>query len=223
MKTRRMLVPASLAFALLTCAQPLCSEISLAQTKQTAHQRPEFHWNSHAWQELSANESLRNAKLAEADRKAIVGAIAEELRPGMADLEIESEERLWNVALDTRVKRIDLNGDGVLEVVAQGMVECSPTGNCPFWIFQKAGKAYRVLLEGYGQTFTIQPNRTNGYNDVVVSMHGSATQSGLTDYRYDGTRYMRRGCYNAEWEILEGEHVQELKVPRITSFPCSNF
>ena len=102
----------------------------------------------------------------------------------MADLEIESETALQKAALNTRVKMIDLNGDGVPEVVAQGMVNCSPTGNCPFWVFQKTVRGYKLLVESYGQTFTVQKTSTNGFRDIVVSMHSSAKESGLTNYRY---------------------------------------
>lgn len=182
-----------------------------------------FGWDWRASQELLANASLRTAKIPEIDRRAITIAIEEQLRPETDDLEIKSEKELERAALDTRVKRIDLNSDGVAEIVAQGMVNCGATGNCPFWIFQRAGKGYRLLLEDNGQAFTIQPNRTHGYSDIVVRAHGSATQSGLSEYKYNGGRYVREGCYNAEWTILEGEHVRELKEPRITRFPCSNY
>jgi hypothetical protein len=182
-----------------------------------------FHWDWHASQELLANASLRTAKIPEIDRRASTIAIEEQLKPETNELEIKSEKELESAALDTRVKPIDLNSDGVAEIVAQGIVNCGATGNCPFWIFQKAGKGYRLLLEDNGQAFTIQPNRTHGYNDIVVRAHGSATQSGLSEYKYNAGRYVREGCYNAEWTILEGEHVRELKEPRITRFPCSNY
>jgi hypothetical protein len=127
---------------------------------------------------------LRNAQLTHERRKEIASAISDQIRPLMADLEIESETALQKAALDTRVKMIDLNGDGVPEVVAQGMVNCSPTGNCPFWVFQKTVRGYKLLVESYGQTFTVQKTSTNGFRDIVVSMHSSAKESGLTNYRY---------------------------------------
>ena len=83
-------------------------------------------------------------------------------------------------AADTRVRVVDLNGDGVPEVISQASGDiCSPTGNCPFWVFQKAGTQYRLILEkGAVQDFTIQPTQTSGYFDLVLGMHGSATEQG---------------------------------------------
>jgi hypothetical protein len=181
-----------------------------------------FHWNWKGSQELYAEQSLRKAKLAYEQRTAIASAIADLLRPMMSDLEIKSEGELQRAALDTRVKTIDLNGDGVPEVVAQGMVDCSPTGNCPFWIFRKTLRGYKLLIESYGQTFTIQSTSTNGFRDIVVSMHGSATESGLTDFRYKGGSYHDVGCYGASWTVLEADTVRELKEPLITPNPCGD-
>jgi len=180
-----------------------------------------FSWNWRDWQELSARESLRSSALSKQDKDAITAAIEDRLTEMMSDLEIESESQLRKAALDTRIKMIDLNGDGVPEVVAQGMADCSPTGNCSLWILQRKPEGYKVLLAAFGQTFTIQQPSTNGYRDVVVSMHGSATESGLTEYRYRGGRYREAGCYSAEWTVRENDGtIRELKEPRIT--PCDS-
>lgn len=167
---------------------------------------------------MSADQSLRNAKLSQSKRRAIAVAIADQLRPLMADFEIESEEQLKKAALDTRVKLIDLNNDGIPEVIAQSMVGCGATGNCMFWIFQRFPRGYRLLLKGGAQTFTIQRTRTDGFRDIVLAMHGSATDAGLTEYRYiDGT-YRDIACYDASWIVFKGDERRELKEPRIT--PC---
>ena len=176
-----------------------------------------FHWNWKEWQELTANQSLRNAKLTQIQRKAIADAIAGEIRPMMADLEIKSDAELQKAALDTRIKLIDLNGDGVAEVLAQGMVACGATGNCPFWVLRKSKADYEVILEGEAQTFTVQAS-TNGYRDIVLSTHGSSTSGGLTHFQYQGEAYGDVGCYYYEWTVLEDENVRELKEPRVT--PC---
>ena len=179
----------------------------------------DFHWNWRESQELNAQESLRNAKLTSLDRQAIAAAIAAQLRPTMADLDIGSENQLRKAVLDTRITMIDLNNDGVPEAVAQGMVNCSPTGNCPFWVFRKTLRGYKLLVESYGQKFTVQRTSTNGFRDIVISMHGSATESGLTDYRYKDGNYHDAGCYGASWTVTEGDTVRELKEPQIHCCP----
>jgi hypothetical protein len=189
------------------------------QTSAADSGRAEFHWDWRASEELKAAESLRNARITQADRKSIARAIVAQLRGKMGDLEVESEEGLRKAALDTRIKMIDLNGDGVPEVLAQGMVDCSPTGNCPLWVFQKGEKDYHLLLKRFGQTFTIQHESTNGYRDVVVCSHGSATQYGISEFRYKGGRYRLVGQYDAEWSVLENGKEKLLKEPRITPYP----
>ena len=175
-----------------------------------------FQWDWREAQELKADDSLRKADLRDHDRQAIAKAIATQLRPGMADLEIRSEQQLRKAALDTRIKMIDLNDDVLPEVVAQGMVGCSATGNCPFWIFQKGHGSYRLLLEGEAQTFTIQKTRTNGFLDIVLGRHASATETVLTDNRYKDGVYQDVACYDAAWTVLENDKVRELEKPLIT-------
>jgi hypothetical protein len=177
-----------------------------------------FHWDWKDSQELKADQCLRNAKLTEQSRNAIARAIADEIRPMMADLEIKSEAELEKKALDTRITLIDLNSDGTPEVVAQGMVGCGATGNCPFWVLRKSKPGYEVLLEGEAQTFTIQGSSTNGFRDIVLSTHGSYSSGGLTNYQHQEGAYKDVGCYYYDWTVLEGENVRELKEPRIT--PC---
>ena len=122
--------------------------------------------------------------------------------------------------LDTRVLTTDLNHDGLSEIIAQpvGNEFCSPTGNCPFWVFRKTGSIYKLVLNGLGQTFTLQPNYTNGFRDIVVAMHGSAFDQELKLYRYRNGRYYRESCYDASWQARDNPEVI-LKEPRIT--PCA--
>jgi hypothetical protein len=195
---------------------------------EKASANPGFHWNWKDWQELSAEQSLRKAKIPNKQRNAIARAIADQLRPtclgsepscviGMR--EITSEAELQQAVLDTRTALIDLNGDGIPEVVAQGMVNCGATGNCPFWVFRKAKSGYELLLEGEAQTFTIQTSSSNEFRDIVLARHGSYDSGDLAHYVYREGSYHEAGCYDYDWSALEGDKVRELKEPRIT--PCS--
>jgi len=204
------------------CTLFVCVGSRWEQTPEKAH----FRWDWKDLQELSATQSLRGAKLTIQQRKAIVSAIADQIRPMMSEpgivrttttSEIKSDAELRDAVLDTRATLIDLNGDGVPEVVAQGMVNCGATGNCPFWIFRKAKHAYELLLDGEAQTFTIQKSNTNGFHDIVLSDHGSSTSGGLRLYKYKGNAYVEVGCYTYDW-TLEDDKVRELKEPRVT--PC---
>jgi len=135
-----------------------------------------------------------------------------------SDFGIESVVELRKAALDTRIKLLDLNGDGVAEVAAQGMIGCGATGNCPFWVLRKTKEGYELILEGEAQTFTIQPSASNGFRDIVLSRHGSFSSGDLTLYQYKDGFYEEVGCYFYDWTVLEEDKVRELKEPRVT--PC---
>jgi hypothetical protein len=129
--------------------------------------------------ELDWRVSISRLKNIESsERKRLVTVIAHALRDsGVLEDGRVSEQQLAQVAAETRIKYVDLNGDGKTEVVAQAGGEgsgCSPTGNCPFWILHRRAQSYEILLDGEAQTFTIQRTRTKGYLDIVLSSHGSA-------------------------------------------------
>ena len=165
---------------------------------------------------------MRNANLPEAEKTAIRRAIEAQLRPEMPGLEITSEAQLSEKALDTRIKLVDLNRGGTPEVIAQSMVGCGATGNCSFWIFRKTGRDYKLILDGYGQTFTVQKESSNGFRDIVVASHASATDSGLTLFRYEGGQYREAGCYEANWAPIVNGVRRELKDPLITPSSCGD-
>jgi len=172
-----------------------------------------------------AEQTLRQAELTNAERTAIAKAIANQIGPYTSDMKIvgiESEQQLKDAILDTRIELVDLNGDGAPEVIAQGTYKegCSPTGNCPFWVFQKSGHEYRLLVSLSAiQTFQIQRSRSDGFRDIVVEMHGSATQRTLRLLQYSRGKYHEAGCYDANWSVLEGDTVRDIKEPRLT--PCN--
>jgi hypothetical protein len=183
----------------------------------------EFRWDWRHSEALTSKQSLHHAKVTGTEREAIARAIANQLKPDMGGLGGMSEQELEDIALDTPVKLVDLNGDGTPKVIAQGTVGdggCSPTGNCRFWVFQKSGREYRLLFyRGAIQSFTIQGSRSNRFSDIVIKTYGSATESTLTLLRYGEGRYQDSGCYDTIWSVPEGDTVHELKEPRMT--PCS--
>ena len=135
----------------------------------------------------------------------------------------KSEQELQETASQTRIKAVDLSGKGGGQFLARGFgtQSCSPTGNCEAWVLRRNGDKFSVILHrGAAQTFTIQPTLTNGFHDIVLGMHGSATMQGLTLYRFDGTTYRRAACYDENFTILgQDGKVHNLDEPRIT--PCA--
>ena len=191
----------------------LFSAICHAQAT-SAKQTAVFQWNWRDTQSLTGIETVATSKDISADDRAM---LLDSLLPQFKNSANPKEQ-----ALQTRVKLVDLNGDGVPELICQasGFDLCSPTGNCAFWIFQKTPAGYRRLLSrGSVQNFTIQPTRTSGFADLVLGMHGSATEQVLSLYRFREGQYRKAGCYDASWQYLgkDGEY-HDSKQPRIT--PC---
>lgn len=184
-----------------------------------------FHWNWRDAGELSALQDLTNVKLTQHQRFELASIIKIDMGTNLADEdEVGSRNKLSAVFVKTRVALVRLHRSSTPNVVAQWMGNglCSPTGNCPFWIFERRNGRYELILKGFGQTYTIQDTQTNGYKDVVISAHGSATSSGLTLYKYSGGHYHEAGCFDAEWTERNGDSVRELKEPRVTPYPCHN-
>ena len=181
----------------------------------------DFQWDWRRNEELTRKDSLRESKLMPTEKAAISKAITDQLRPAMFSAGFTSEEQLENIALDARIKMVDLGGDSARELIAQGgdPAVCSPTGNCFFWLFRKTKRNYKLLLYAEGvQMFTIQRTQTNGFRDIVLAMHGSATASQLTLYKYSNGAYHDVACYDANWTVLEADTLRQLTEPRIT--PC---
>lgn len=187
--------------------------------------RPTFHWKASEAQELGPEDRIKELKtLDPIERTALIKAIAAQIRPNMADLGIQSEKELRTVAADTRVKFIDMNEDGMPEVIAQAwgvQAGCGATGNCPFWVFSKSDNGYKLILGGDGwnfQIFTVQPTVTNGYHDLVLGFHDSASEKTLEVYRFKNGKYRRGACYDADWAPMDAKGWHVLKNPIIT--PC---
>jgi len=205
----------------------LASMVVLASGQQsTPAARPDkatLDWLYDGTQWLDEKDRIGVTKtLTPDERKDIIEALSVQLRPGKMLGSAASEKKLLNDVKNTRVKLVDLNEDGIQEIIAQGSGEesCSPTGNCSFWVFMRSGNEYKLILEkGAVQTFAISSRRTSGFNDLVLGQHGSAFESALFVYHFTNGKYRRGPCYNVCFERLVGDEWQELKNPIIT--PCN--
>jgi hypothetical protein len=61
-------------------------------------------------------------------------------------------------------------------------------------------------------------SNTNGFEDIVLSTHGSSSSGDLALYKSKGNAYEEVGCYTYDWTLLEDDKIRELKEPRVT--PC---
>ena len=92
----------------------------------------------------------------------------------------------------------NLNQRGPNEILVRangGFPFCGATGNCSVWVFQKRGGRYVEILEAH-DLFDVIPmgnqvlrSRSNGYHDLLMHYHHSASETGKTTYRWNGKRY----------------------------------
>jgi hypothetical protein len=210
--------------AMTVLAVTVATAIGQQSTSVKKTSEKSFYWKASEVQELGPKDKIRVTKvLAPAERTALMEAIAAQIEPGTKAIDINSNKQLSEAVADTRVKPVNLSDDGIPEFVAQasGGKFCSPTGNCTIWVFQLSGNGYKLILKRAAvQTFAIRSTRTNGFNDLVLGQHGSASEQTLYLYRFIDGRYSKDACYEALWEQLVGDEWQELNEPAIT--PCKS-
>ena len=84
--------------------------------------------------------------------------------------------------------------------------------NCPFWIFQNTPDGYVSLLDTVAASYTVQPDSSNGYSDIVTMQHVSASESTLTLHRFDQGKYVDAGCYTATWPPPKDGEIQDPEI-----------
>jgi hypothetical protein len=188
--------------------------ISLAEG-QTDSQCNALHWDSRRSDELSWKQSVsRRTRLSSSERARLSSSISNQLK----DTDLSAME-LRKIASESRIKYVELNADNQPEIIVQPAsgALCSPTGNCPFWLFRRVKDGYELLLDAEAQTFTIQPTTSHGFRDVVLTRHGSAFESDGQEFRFNGKRYQLFRTFAVQWfsEPDEGER-QPLKTPKLT-------
>jgi len=150
-------------------------------------------WNTHGM--VEANAILNS--LPPADRNGIV-------------------HKLHISAKNLRALKLDTTSGPVFFVQGYGSELCGATGNCSSWIL---ADDYKVLLRGLAQTAKLLSALHNGRPDILTGLHDSATSSELTQWRFNGSRYVRYRCALIEYEDLA---VGLYKVPKGTPQPCGN-
>jgi hypothetical protein len=144
----------------------------------------------------------------------------------MANLEIASESELRKVAAQSRYKFIDLNEDGIPEVIVQPVglkAGCGATGNCPFWVFLKTAHGYKMILDtrdkdGIGgiELYRIEPDLHGNFHNISVTTHDSASERTVLNYSFRQNYYHLIRCYSLSWSPQPG--MKYRKTPSIT--PC---
>ncbi len=95
---------------------------------------------------------------------------------------------------------------------------CGAVGNCDFWLIAEKSSGFEVVLETRGvQTFAIEKTPIKWLLRRNSGSHDSASDMDLSLYHYTGQYYRRSACALMSYQ---GDHFEELKVPRIMPKSC---
>ncbi len=94
---------------------------------------------------------------------------------------------------------IDINGDGVLDLVAQAASSRCFMGahSTTFWVFSKAetrlAPGYDLTLTSGADYLAVLRKKTNGFRDIETGNH-TAVEMYTTVWKFDGEKYQPREC-----------------------------
>jgi len=138
-------------------------------------------------------------------------------------LERQHEYTFEGMAKRLVAESVDLNRDGRPELIVHGINDiCGPYW-CANRIYRKTRAGYQLLLDaGDIQDFELQKTFTNEHRDVIAASHGSAFDSGLELYKYDGKRYRLKACFERHYNNHEDSQgrLYVSKRPKITPVKC---
>jgi hypothetical protein len=212
------------ALSMLVC---LGMALTAYQTPISNDSPSHFRWSERAASELDYQHMLRNAtEISPDERKALLHDVVGSLKQIYAkdpDADRISNRKLRELAGDTRIRLVDLTGLGSRDLIAQanGLGPCGGTGNCVIWFFELTQQGPRLLLDssksgGAFEVVTIRPWSTNGYKDIVLGAHESASERILVWYKYSNGNYKMSSCYN----LSTTNGLQLLNSPQILEIRC---
>jgi hypothetical protein len=118
-------------------------------------------------------------------------------------------------AAQLRGEAVKADGENAFVIQGYGSELCSPTGNCSLWVFDAQ---HNVLLRNIiAQQYRYLPQVHDGRSDLLTTMHGSAFESDITIWRFDGHRYRKSSCAGVTYGDIDGT---VYKRPRIKPEKC---
>jgi hypothetical protein len=210
----------SLSVGLLACSH---AQVVPHTTATPTH----FRWSAVQAHELDYNRTIRKSHdLSQAAKDQLEKAVVLQLRRDDDLVDDLTEKQVQDLAGETRIELVDLNGDDKPEIIAQanGLGPCGGTGNCIFWIFERTGDGLKLLLSTNDRSqitfekILIRPWSTNGYRDIVLGSHSNASSRNLVWFQFSNGEYRIHACYYSTWM---GDDGQVLNAPAIWPEKCS--
>jgi hypothetical protein len=107
---------------------------------------------------------------------------------------------------------VNLNDDGRDDL----LVRADPGANIiGFWLFRNTGRRWELVLYTVTLGLSIEKKRTNGFHDIEITA-ASAAKAWVALYKFDGTKYKPRGCWEHDLGVGKNGEWGPAK-----PFPCS--
>jgi hypothetical protein len=86
------------------------------------------------------------------------------------------------------------------------------SGNRSIWVFAQIAGAWQNVLDDIGQSLKKKKNRTNGWHDLELQRHDSATESTHVFFQFDGSRYRPVTCFVLRFPMDDDGQVESKPV-----------
>jgi hypothetical protein len=116
---------------------------------------------------------------------------------------------------------VDLNNDEDKEAVVSDNGWRSGVFNQSFWIVQKVGKDYKIILEGKDVEYEPKNQINNGFFDINITTKWRGGERTLKIYQFNGSNYVPKKCYVEYTWILKNDEKIELEKPMISRVSCN--
>ena len=185
----------------------------------------EFAWADklmlpHHMRDLSERTQIWRSKLPKEDLDAIVRLLSKDVDPEDC-VEDEKPQTRRKIVRSFRIEKVQLTADDKNQYLVQGWgsCDCSAVGNCSFWVLEKRGKGFAVLLSDGGfNGFSVEDTNTSGYKDLIFSSHDSAASYDLRVFRFHRRGYILSQC--AFVDYWNSARTGTQKKPEISRVDC---
>ncbi len=98
-------------------------------------------------------------------------------------------------------------------ILVKGSTSClCGAQNCGFWIYERVGSTYNLLLRGTGATkIGLGRSFHEGLRDIVAQSHASAIETNIFTFWFTGTQYLLHRCVS---RVYYDENGNIIKKPR---------
>lgn len=127
--------------------------------------------------------------------------INEMAEPGPLQTYLLTQRGRAELIRSLKMQRIDLDGDRVPEYIIKLEYKgyCGASGNCDFYVYQKVGEGFGLLLTENGQKLYPKQSRNLGYLNLACDHAMGAMETAITEYQWDGSTYKQLMCFSRKY------------------------